>query len=73
MSTSSFWHSFIYNTANIDEFNKLYREFHQYVALPDHVGLKKICENNLADYVSESVKRIHFHGLAIEMCNLRVK
>jgi hypothetical protein len=40
--------------------------------VPDYLGIKTICEGRLADYVLESVKRIHFHGLDIEMANLTV-
>jgi hypothetical protein len=35
--------------------------------------LDAICEGKLADYVKESVRRIHFHGLDIEMANLTVE
>jgi hypothetical protein len=35
--------------------------------------LNRICEPKLADYVGESIKRIHFHGLDIEMANLTVE
>jgi hypothetical protein len=32
-----------------------------------------VCEGKLAQYVKESVSRIHFHGLDIEMANLTVE
>lgn len=38
--------------------------------MPDYIGLDKVCEPRLAEYVKESVRRIHFHGLGIEMANL---
>lgn len=62
----------MFNTSNIIDFNHLYREFHQFTAKPDYIGLKEICEGKLAEYVNESIKRIHFHGLGIEMANLTV-
>ena len=55
------------------EFNKLFREFHQACALPDYVMIDGACEPKLAQYVKESVRRIHFHGLDIEMANLTVE
>jgi len=35
--------------------------------------LDYILEGKLAAYVKESIKRIHFHGLDIEMANLTVE
>ena len=35
--------------------------------------MDKICEGNMSRYLKESVKRIHFHGLDIEMANLTVE
>ncbi len=61
------------NTRSIVDFNNLFREFHQFCALPDQVGLDRICEPKLASYVGESLKRIHFHGLDVEMANLTVE
>ncbi len=40
--------------------------------MPDYENLYKICEPKLAQYVKESVQRIHFHGLDIELANLKV-
>lgn len=40
--------------------------------MPDPVGIKKICEGKLAEAVNQSVTRIHFHGLDVEMANLTV-
>jgi hypothetical protein len=73
MSTSSYWHKFMVNTRSIVDFNNLFREFHQACAIPDHQGLARICEPRLANYVSESIKRIHFHGLDVEMANLTIE
>ena len=73
MSTSSYWHRFMTNSRAVVDFNNLFREFHQSCAIPDHVGIQRICEPKLANYVSESIKRIHFHGLDIEMANLTVE
>jgi hypothetical protein len=61
------------NTRSELDFNNLFREFHQFCAIPDHTGIAKICEPRLANYVSESIKRIHFHGLDIEMANLMIE
>ena len=41
--------------------------------MPDYTDLQRICEPGLADYVSESLKRIHFHGLDVEMANLTIQ
>jgi hypothetical protein len=35
--------------------------------------LKAHCEPKLAEYVNESIKRIHFHGLDVEMSNLTIE
>lgn len=31
-----------------------------------------MCENNLANYLKDSLNRIHYHGLDVEMANLTV-
>ena len=72
LSPTNFWNMFVQNTNAKIEFNDLYREFHQYCSVPDYLGIRKICEGKLADYVTQSVQRIHFHGLDIEMANLTV-
>ena len=41
--------------------------------MPNYLNMDKICEGNMAHYLKESVKRIHFHGLDIEMANLTVE
>jgi hypothetical protein len=71
LPSSNYWHKFVYNNASY-EINKLFREFHQACALPDYEDLDKLCEGKLAEYVKESVRRIQFHGLDIEMANLTV-
>lgn len=68
----SYWHRFVFNNATYD-LNKLFREFHQGCALPDYGVIDMVCEPKLAQYVKESVRRIHFHGLDIEMANLTVE
>jgi len=73
MAESHYWHKFMMNTRSVVDFNNLFREFHQFCALPDQVGLDRICEPKLANYVGESLKRIHFHGLDVEMANLTVE
>jgi len=72
MSDSSYWNKFMQNTRSVVSFNNLFREFHQSCAIPDYEGVNKVCEGKLANYVSDSLKRIHFHGLDVEMANLRV-
>jgi len=70
---SGFWNRFANNSGAMVDFNNLFREFHQFCALPSYTGLEKICEGRLAHAVNESIKRIHFHGLDIEMANLTVE
>jgi hypothetical protein len=41
--------------------------------MPDPVGISKVCEGRLAQAVNQSVQRIHFHGLDVEMANLTVE
>ena len=53
-----YWNMFMNNTRAIVDFNTLFREFHQAVAMTDYVGVKKVCEPKLANHVSESLKRI---------------
>lgn len=73
MSTSSYWHKFMVNSRAIVDLNNLFRDFHQSCAIPDEKGIERICEPKLAHYVNESIRRIHFHGLDIEMANLTVE
>ena len=61
------------NSRSIVDFNTLFRKFHQAVASHDQAGLNDICEPNLASHVGESLDRIHFHGLDVEMANLTVE
>jgi hypothetical protein len=68
----TFWHKFVFNIGTF-EINKLFREFHQACSLPDYQWIDQVCEGKLAQYVKESVRRIHFHGLDIEMSNLTVE
>ncbi len=42
-------------------------------ALHDARGINKVCEGRLATAVNESLDRIHFHGLDVEMANLTVE
>ena len=72
MPDSSFWPRFVNNSRSIDEFNILFRKFHQACALHDPRGINTYCEPRLAQAVNESLDRIHFHGLDIEMANLTV-
>ena len=72
LQANSYWYKFVMNNATF-EFNKLFREFHQACAVPEYGNIDKVCEGKLAQYVKESVRRIHFHGLDIEMANLTVE
>jgi len=38
----------------------------------DPRGVRKVCEGRLAQAVNESLDRIHFHGLDVEMANLTI-
>jgi len=69
----SFWGMYAHTCGAFDEFNNLFREFHQSCALHDGIGIEKICEGKLAQAVNQSLDRIHFHGLDIEMANLTVE
>jgi len=73
MSESSYWHRWMTNSRASVDFNNLFREFHQACAIPDQQGLDKVCEPRLASYVGDSIRRIHFHGLDVEMANLTVE
>jgi len=73
MSESAYWHKWMVNSRSIVDFNNLFREFHQACAIPDYVALDKVCEPRLSSYVTDCVKRIHFHGLDVEMANLTVE
>ena len=73
MSSSSFWPRYVVNSRAIDDFNNLYRKFHQACAMHDPEGIDVNCEPRLAQAVNESLDRIHFHGLDIEMANLTVE
>jgi hypothetical protein len=73
MADSSYWHKFMVNTRSIVDFNILFRKFHQACAIHDQAGLNDICEPKLASYVGDSLDRIHFHGLDVEMANLTVE
>lgn len=68
-----FWGTYAQNSGAFDEFNTLFREFHQFCALNDPVGINRICEGKLGQAVNESLHRIHFHGLDVEMANLTVE
>lgn len=54
------------------ELNVLYRELHQWCAIPDYEGIRSLCEPQLAHKLSETLRRIHFHGLDVELEELTV-
>jgi hypothetical protein len=68
-----YWETFMHNSRAVIDFNNLFREFHQASAIPDYTALQQICEPALADYVGESLKRIHYHGLDVEMANMTME
>jgi hypothetical protein len=72
ISPGSYWARFVTHSRAEIDFNNLFREFHQYCSVPDPVGISRICEGKLAEAVNQSVNRIHFHGLDVEMANLTV-
>jgi len=72
VAAGSYWDRFVRNNATY-EINRLFREFHQACALPDYELISSVCEGKLAQYVNESLRRIHFHGLDVEMANLTVE
>ena len=69
---SRFWQYWWRHTPAETELNWLYRELHQWCALPDYEGIAALCEPRLAERLSTILRRIHFHGLDVEMEDLRV-
>jgi len=72
LASNNYWSVFVKNSGAEVDFNNLFREFHQFSALFDPKGIDRVCEGKLATAVNQSVQRIHFHGLDIEMANLTV-
>lgn len=72
-AASGYWPRFVQNSRAVVQFNNLFRVFHQSCALNDQEGIKASCESKLAHAVNQSLDRIHFHGLDIEMANLTVE
>lgn len=70
---TGYWPTYVVNSGSVNDFNKLFRNFHQCCALPDVEGLQHYCEGKLAEVVGSSVDRIKFHGLSIEMVNLTIE
>ena len=73
LAKSNFWYNWVFNNQSQIYFNSLFREFHTACAIPDYEIIDKLCEGKLSQYVRESVKRIHFHGLDLELANLTVE
>ena len=67
---SGFWGAYTKNSECFWKFSDLFREFNQSCARFDKEGIEFVCEPRLAQAVNESLERIHFHGLDIEMANL---
>ena len=72
LQATDYWARFVEHSRAVVDFNILFREFHQFCAMPDPIGIAKVCEGKLAAAVNQSVQRIHFHGLDVEMANLTV-
>lgn len=72
LADSNFWVKFMKNQGFLDDFNQMYREFHQYCAIPDYRGLEYLLEPNLFESVTRSIEEIRMNGLALEMANLVV-
>lgn len=70
---TGYWPLFVQHSRAVVQFNNLFRVFHQSCALNDQEGIKASCEGRLAHAVNQSLDRIHFHGLDIEMANLTVE
>jgi len=64
---------FLVNRESIEDFNILYREFHQWVALPDYEGLDHLCDKRLAKHLKKVIKNIHIAGLALDLERLTVR
>lgn len=69
----SFAKIFLTNRECIEDFNTLYREFHQWVAIPDYEGLDHLCEKRLAAHLKKVVRDIHIAGLALDLERLTVR
>jgi hypothetical protein len=72
LETNNFWYKWIHNREVTRDFSELFRVFHQSCAIHEEEGLDRVCEPTLAQYMKRSVNNIHFHGMDIEMANLKV-
>jgi hypothetical protein len=72
LDNKNFWHRWIFNREVERDFNELFRVFHQACSIPEESGIDRVCEPRLASYMKKSINNIHFHGMDIEMANLRV-
>lgn len=59
------------NRECLDDFHILYREFHQWCAVPDFRGINVLCEKQFADHIKKSIRQIHLKGLQLEMTKIR--
>lgn len=50
-----YWGNYVSASCAEHDFNILFREFHQFCAIPDHTGISRICEGKLAEAVNQSV------------------
>lgn len=69
---NNYWSKWVENREITRDFSELFRVFHQSCAIPDEEGIDRVCEPKLAKYMKRSISTIHFHGMDIEMANLRV-
>jgi hypothetical protein len=72
LDAKSFWYKWVFNREVDRDFNQLFRVFHQACSIPEESGIDRVCEPKLASYMKKSINNIHFHGMDIEMANLRV-
>lgn len=61
------------NRELLQDFDEVYRNFHQAVAIPDYPWLQKILEPWFYGFMSNSINNIQKHGMDFEMANLRVR
>jgi len=71
-NVSNFALTFLRNRGCINDFNVLYREFHQWCSVPDFEGIEHACEKNFAKHMKSVIRDIHLAGLALDMERLTV-
>ena len=72
LKSNSFWYTWVKNRELMRSFSELFRVFHQSCAIPEEEGLDRVCEPKFKNYMMKCLQNIHFHGMDVEMVNLRV-